>query len=117
MQDRMARAAKRCTHQIEAEIPQMTEPVVDVIAEQIQKEHVKSDVPEVAVQKGVADKLPPVRVIGDKCKMYDPPPKYQITRTGVYLKLQEKKDHIDSDQRVIYIRCPPWPNACPNGQQ
>ena len=44
--------------QIETQVADVTELVVYVISEKIQKEHIAEKVHQAAVQKGVADKLP-----------------------------------------------------------
>jgi hypothetical protein len=48
----------------------MAELVVDIIAEQIQKEHIAANVQDTAVQKGIAYKLPQMRLEGYEHKFH-----------------------------------------------
>jgi len=75
----MAYAAEYRTGQIKAQIPDITELVVDIITEEIQKEHIAGNMHQAAVQKGVAYKLPQLRPNTGEHKMLHPGPKFQIT--------------------------------------
>jgi hypothetical protein len=46
--------AKDCTGQIEAQIADVAELIVDIVAEQVQEEHISADVQKRAVKKCVA---------------------------------------------------------------
>jgi len=61
MQNCMTYIAEHRASQIKAQLPNMAKLVVDIIAEQIQKEHIEEYVPETAVQKGITYKLPQIR--------------------------------------------------------
>ena len=50
--------------EVKAEIPEVAQPVIDVVAEQVQKEHVSDDVQVAAVKKGVGEELPVLPVPG-----------------------------------------------------
>ncbi len=61
----MTYTAEHRAGQIKAQISNMAELVVDVIAEEIQKVHIADNMHQAAVQKGVAYKLPQIRSSGD----------------------------------------------------
>jgi len=54
----MTYSAKYRSSQIETQIANMAEFVVDIIAEQVQKEHIADDVHQPPMQEGVAYELP-----------------------------------------------------------
>ena len=97
----------------------MAELVVDIIAEQVQKEHVADDMHIAGVQKGVADKLPKKQMprSGIKHELTGPVPKiFRFTSVPFNMGeiAQQKNKHIDSHESVIRIRRSSRLNACPN---
>jgi hypothetical protein len=54
----------------------MTKPVVDVVAEEIQKEHIAEDVQDAAVQKGITYELPEMGPGGRENKLVEPGAKH-----------------------------------------
>ena len=80
--------------QIKTQIPDIAELVVDIIAEQIQKEHIADNVHDTAVQKGIAYKLPQIRTKGGEHKLQCRRPKY-LRRPGKRVSMrpvcQQKK--------------------------
>ena len=48
--------------EVEAYVADVAELIVDVVAEEVQEEHVSNDVKEVGMEKGVGDELPKFRV-------------------------------------------------------
>jgi len=72
----MTYSAKNSTGEVKTYIVDMSESVVDVVAEQIQKEHIAEDVQKAAVQKGIAYELPQMRPGGRKDKLIGPGPEY-----------------------------------------
>ena len=96
----------------------MTELVVDIIAEQVQKEHIADDVHKAGVQKGVADKLPKKHIPGPgiEHELTGPIPKiFRLTSVPFMGEIaQQKNKHIDSYQGVIRIRRSSRLNTCFN---
>jgi len=112
MQNYMTYTAEHRAGQIKAQIPNMAELVVDIIAEEIQKEHIADNMYKTGVQKGVTYELPQLRPNCGEHKLMHPGTKFQITCSGVYLVFQQKNERIDSYQRVIRVWCPSRPNTC-----
>ena len=97
----------------------MAELVVNIIAEQIQKEHIKEDVPESPMQKGVAYKLPQVQLAGPgiKHELIGPTSKkfyFACVWVDVSVVSQEKNKHVYAYKGVICVWCSPRPNTCPD---
>ena len=76
MQNCMTYTAEHRAGQIKAQIPNMAELVVDIIAEQIQKEHVADNVHKTGVQKGVTYELPQLRPNCGEHELLGPRSKY-----------------------------------------
>jgi len=110
----MAYTAECRTGQIEAQIPNMAELVVDIIAEKIQEEHIADDMHKTLMQKGVTNELPQVRPTGSEHKLQHPGSKFQITCNGVFMVLQQKNNRIDGYEGVVYVWRSFWPNVCPD---
>ena len=94
----------------------MAELVVDVVAEQVEEEHVADDVQDTAVQKGVGQELPVVPVAGNQNPIDRPganrqPPELTANEVGV-LPLegvgQEKDDNIDERSGHNWHRASAW---------
>ncbi len=62
----MTYAAEHRTSHIQSQIPRVAELVIDIIAKDIQKEHIADNVPNTAVQKGVTEKLLQMPIVGDE---------------------------------------------------
>ncbi len=113
MNNCMTYTAEHRAGQIKAQIPNMTELVVDIITEEIQEEHIADNVHKTAMQKGVGYKLPQLRPNCGEHKWMHPGPKFQVT-CRVYTVFQKNKnERIDSYQRVIRVWRSSRPNICP----
>jgi predicted transcriptional regulator len=65
----MTYAAKYRASQIKTQITNMAKFVVDIITEQIQKEHIEENMPKTVMQKGVTYKLPPTPIVRREPKL------------------------------------------------
>ena len=110
----MAYRAKNRTGEIKTQIAEMAEPVVDVVAEQIQEEHISDDVHKRAVEKSVTYKLPQMRVNGREHKLRYPGSKGKVMCVWVYVVLQKKNKDIGGYQGVICVRSSAGPYARAN---
>ena len=108
----MTYTAEHRAGQVKTQIPDVAELVVDIITEQVQKEHIEEYVQESAVQKRITYKLPQLWPNCGEHKLMHPGPKFQVT-CRAYLVFQKKNERIDSYQRVIRVWCLPRPNTCP----
>ena len=109
----MTYTAEHRAGQIKAEIPNMAKLVVDIIAEEIQKEHVADNMQKAAVQKGVTYKLPKLWPNCGEHKLMHPGPKFQVTCRMYTVFQKNKNERIDSYQHVIRVWRPSRPNICP----
>ena len=110
----MAYRAKNRTGKIKTQITDVSEPVVDVVAEQVQKEHISDDVHKRAMKKSVAYKLPQMRVNGREHKLRYPGSKGKVMCVRVYVVLQKKNKDIGGYQGVICVRSSAGPYARAN---
>ena len=96
----------------------MAELVINIIAEQIQKEHVAENVHYAAVQKSITHVLPQMRVDGSKHKLNCPGPK-KLLGSGKYVFTGQicyrKTYYVDNYQSVICVWRPLRRNTCANG--
>jgi len=97
----------------------MAELVVNIIAEQVQEEHIADDMHKAGVQKGVADKLPKKQMprSGIEHELIGPVPNiFRIAseRFNMGKKAQQENSHIDSYEGVIRIWSSSRLNACPD---
>jgi hypothetical protein len=116
----MTDAAKYRTGEIKAQIPDMPNFVVDVIAKQVQKEHIADDVHKPAVQKRIADKLPKKWMGWGKHILLGPRSQH-LFGAGVEVSMRpicnKKNKYIDRYERIIHIRRASGPDICPNRKQ
>ena len=70
----MPSPAKDGSGQIKTYISNAPELGVDIIAEQIQKEHIADNVPKAAVQESVTNKLPRTQMVRMQHKLLGPRP-------------------------------------------
>ena len=68
----MTNSGENPSHQVKAQIANMPNLIVDIIAKQIQKEHIEEDVPKVAVKECVSYKLPQRWVSRSEHKLLGP---------------------------------------------
>ena len=110
----MTYAAEYRSGQIQTQIPKVAELVVDIIAKNIQKEHITDNMPKTTVQKSVSYKLPQTKFTGSKHKVRNPGAKCQAPSWG-YMQFQRKNNHINKNQCVICVWRPPRSYTCPVG--
>ena len=101
----MTYTAEDSSCQIETNITYMAEPVVDVVSEHIQKEHISRDMSETAVKKCVSYKLSQTRPGRDKHKTTK-----RLNRVSKQPWHREKNQYINDYDCVIGVRRPPGPN-------
>ena len=102
----MSDGAEDGAGQIETQIADITEFVVYVISEKIQKEHIPEQVHKTAMQKGIADKLPRLRPCGCEHESSE------NLLVGEWCnKGQRKDENVNRYKRVVRVRSPPRANA------
>ncbi len=100
--------------EIKAQIAEMAELVVDVVAEQVQKEHISDDVHKRAMKKSVAYKLPQMRVSGREHKLRYPGSRGKVMCVRVYVVLEKKDGDVGGYEGVIRVRSSAGPYARAN---
>jgi len=93
--------------------------VVNVVAEQVQEEHIAENVHYAAVQKGVAYELPQVEVAGSgvEYELIRPGPQhFQIACEPVVMLVisQGEDKYVNDYQGVVYVGRSPRRDTCPN---
>ena len=114
-EESMACAGKDSTGKVETDVSDVAELIVDVIAEEVEKEHISDDVHKSAVEKGITNELPHLRTNGIQHKVPDPGAKADAAGDGVNTVLGKEDETVDGNEGIICIRCPPGPNACSQG--
>ncbi len=109
----MSDCAKYGSGQIKAQVSEVSEPVVDVISEHIQKVHISEYMADTAVEKCVSYKLPEERICRREHITVCPSLKGVLSADIGY----KKDEHVDNNQCVIRIRRPPRPNVCSDWKQ
>jgi len=91
----------------------MSEPVVYVISEHIQKVHISEDMSDTSMQKCISYELPQEGVCRRKHIAVCPSLRDVLSADVGY----KKDNHIDDNQCVIRIWCAPRSNICPDWKQ
>src|SRR3989339_307460 len=110
----MADAAENGSDQKESYVADVAEFIIDIVAEKVQKEHIKKDVCDSAVQKGISYKLPYIRSDRDEHELFRPWPQLfdgSGERVPVRGVGEGENDDIDSDNRVVGVRRSVRPDA------
>jgi len=98
----MTYATKCCTGEIKAQVSNLADFVIDIVAEQIQEKHVPNNVHKAAVQESITYKLPPMPPVGNEHKLHGP----AMNRYRYYLPVykqagttrgQQENNYIDND--------------------
>lgn len=97
--------------EIKQQVAEVSELVVDIVAEKIKEEHITEYVHRAAVQEGVGNKLPEVWFDGSEHKSL----KKFFAACGQQVRGGEN-DGIYGDECVIYVGCPPRTNTRSNWQ-
>ena len=82
VEQHVSEAAEDGAGEIESDVSEMSELVVDVVSEHIQKKHIADDVHKSAVQKSVTYKLPDTKFTGSKHEVRNPASERQTTLWG-----------------------------------
>jgi hypothetical protein len=86
--------AKDRPGQIKTHIARSAELVVYIIAEHVQKVHIKEDVHKAAVEECVAYELPEVRPDGNEHKLPYPGTEHQTAGERVYMIFEEENNNV-----------------------
>ena len=68
----MANPCENRSGQIKAQIADVAELIIDIIAKQVQEKHIADDVHKTAVQEGISYKLPHIRLGWSEHKLHSP---------------------------------------------
>jgi hypothetical protein len=106
-------AGKYSPGQIKAQVAHIAQPVVDVIAENIQKVHIAEDMHYAAVQESISDELPEEKMFRREHKPLHPRHRLYFETPKPAIADYENQN-IGGNQQIIGVRCTPMFQTGPN---